>query len=108
VFGVLAYAVAQRRRELGIRAALGAAPGKLAREIARDGLRLALLGAGLGLLLALAGGRLLRGVVYGVDPLDPVPLVATTLVLAAVALLACLGPARRAARLDPARVLREE
>jgi len=108
VFGVLAYAVAQRRRELGIRAALGAAPGAIAREIAGDGLRLAAWGAGTGLVLALAGGRLLRGVVYGIDPLDPVPLVGMTLLLASVALLACAGPARRAARLDPASVLRDE
>ncbi|HLF55445.1 MAG TPA: hypothetical protein VI942_01235, partial [Thermoanaerobaculia bacterium] len=73
-----------------------------------DGLRLAAWGAGTGLVLALAGGKLLRGVVYGIDPLDPVPLVGMTLLLASVALLACAGPARRAARLDPASVLRDE
>jgi predicted permease len=108
VFGVLAYAVAQRRRELGIRAALGARPGRIAREIAGEGLRLAAWGTLAGLVLALAGGRALRGVVYGIDPLEPAPLVLVVLLLAAVAAAACAGPARRAARLDPATVLREE
>jgi putative ABC transport system permease protein len=108
VFAVLAHAVARRRREFGIRAALGASPRAIGREVARDGLRLAAWGAGAGLALALAGGRALRGVVYGIDPLAVEPLVGTTLLLVAVAALACLIPAARAARLDPAQTLRQE
>jgi len=108
VFGVLSYAVARRRRELGIRAALGAGPRAIAGEVGRDGLRLAGWGALAGLGLALAGGRALRGFVYGIDPLAPAPLVGVVALLGAVAALACALPARRAARLDPSRTLREE
>jgi ABC-type antimicrobial peptide transport system permease subunit len=101
LYGVLAYQVRQRTREIGIRMAVGGDQ----RGIMTLVMRQAVLLAALGLVLGLWGAVLLRGAVvsqlYGVGPLDPMVLLATAGVLAVVALLACAGPAYRAARVDP-------
>jgi predicted permease len=108
LYGVVAGAVAQRQRELGVRAAIGATPRALAALMLGEGLRVVLVGAGLGLLGALAGGRLLRATLHDVSPADPISLGGAALLLLGVCLLAAGVPARRAARSDPAHVLRSE
>lgn len=108
LYGVLAYAVERRRREIAIRLALGAAPGAVASRIVGEGLRLALAGGAIGLALAWVLGRFLRAELYGVGSADPAVWIACCVLLAAVALVAAWLPARRAARTDPAIVLRQE
>jgi putative ABC transport system permease protein len=108
IYGVMAYAVARRGHELGVRAALGATSGVLFGIVLRRGLVLTLAGAAVGLLGALALGRLMRGLLYGVTPADPVTLIAVPVVLCAVALAACAIPARRASRIEPLAALRSE
>jgi ABC-type antimicrobial peptide transport system permease subunit len=108
IYGVIAYAVSQQRRELGIRIALGAAPSTVVRMVLVDGLRLALVGIALGTVGALATSRLLSGLLFGVGASDPSTFVAIALLLVAVALLACWLPARRAAAVDPIDALRAE
>jgi putative ABC transport system permease protein len=108
VYGVLAGAVAERRREIGIRAALGATPRAIVNLVLRQGLSLAGVGLVLGLGGALALTRYLRAMLFRIEPADPVTLVATVVLLAAVALAACLVPAWRAMRVDPVRALRAE
>jgi putative ABC transport system permease protein len=108
VYGVLAYAVSQRIHEIGVRLALGARPLDVVRLVLRRGLALGLAGAGLGLVLSLAVGRALSGVLYGVAPSEPLALIATAAVLLAVVLVASLLPARRAAAIDPIAALRAE
>jgi predicted permease len=108
LYGVMAHDVWRRRRELGIRMALGARPRDALRLVLAEGLRLTAAGAALGLLGAILGGRLLRGLLFGVSASDPATFVAILLVLSAAALVACGLPAARAARVDPARVLRAE
>jgi putative ABC transport system permease protein len=107
-YGLFAYLVSQRRREIGIRLALGADAGRVVAAIVRQGLALAGLGLVVGLLGALTFGRVLAHLVAGVSPRDPATLVVSCLVLAAVAGVACLLPARRASRVDPIDVLRAE
>jgi putative ABC transport system permease protein len=108
LYGLLAYLVAQRTREIGVRMALGAEPGGILTEVLGQGARLLGLGVALGLAGALGLRRLLASLLFGVSAADPASLAGATLVLALVALLACYLPARRAARLDPVRALREE
>jgi putative ABC transport system permease protein len=108
VHGVLSYTVAQRNREIGIRMALGADRQKVGRLIVGQGARLVLAGLGIGLLGALAVSRVLSTLLYGVSPSDPATLASVALTLGGVALLASWLPARRAARVDPMVVLREE
>ncbi|HEY8233120.1 MAG TPA: ABC transporter permease [Vicinamibacteria bacterium] len=108
VYGVLAYAVSQRVHEIGVRLALGAQPLDVVRLVVSRGLLLGLAGAGLGLVLSLAVGRALQGVLYGVAPSEPLALLATAAVLLAVVLAASLLPARRAAAIDPIAALRAE
>jgi predicted permease len=108
VYGVVAYGVARRTREIGIRTALGATPGAVLRMILREGLVMTLGGAAPGMLLAVGIGRLFRGVLYQVSPMDPVAFTLAPTVLVATALLACWLPARRAARVDPIVALRNE
>ena len=107
LFGTLARNVAERRRELAIRAAVGASPGKLVRLVM--GSSLVVTGAGLvaGTMLATATGRSLAGLLYGVGPYDAATF-ATVVVVALAALAASAVPARRAARLDPLTALRAE
>ena len=106
LYGVMSYAVVQRRKELGLRMALGAQRGDVSRMVVRQGLSLVLIGAALGLAGALALTRLISTFLYGVTATDPPTLIAVSLLLVAVALLACYLPARRATRLDPMIALR--
>jgi putative ABC transport system permease protein len=108
VYGVVAYGVAQRRRELGIRLALGARPSKLAAMVVRNGAALALVGIVSGLAVALAMTRFLSGFLFGVTPNDPATLALVVVTLGGAALVASWLPARRAARTDPVEVLRAE
>jgi ABC-type antimicrobial peptide transport system permease subunit len=108
VHGVLSYLVARRTRELGLKLALGAAPASVVGSVVREGLRLTAVGVALGLGLALAGGRLLRGLLYGVTATDPGTLVAVGAGVFAAAAIASWIPARRAARADPMTALRSE
>ncbi|MCG6987618.1 MAG: ADOP family duplicated permease [Gemmatimonadetes bacterium] len=108
LYGVLAYAVVQRSRELGIRAALGARPGALVRKVVTGGLATTLLGALIGIAAALAAGRLVASLLYGVSAHDPFSLGCAATVLMMAAGLASYLPARRASRVDPLTVLRSE
>jgi predicted permease len=108
IYGVLSYAVKQRTREIGIRMSLGASRGRVLREVLREGLRLALMGLAAGTAGSFAVGRVLASLLHEVKPDDPAILLATAGLLAAVALIACYLPARRAARLDPMNALRYE
>jgi ABC-type antimicrobial peptide transport system permease subunit len=108
VFGVTAYTVSQRTREIGVRIALGAQPGGVVRLVLRQGLRAAAAGAAVGLVGALVLGRAVASLLYGVTPADPLVFGAVTAVLLAVAVLAAWLPARRAARVDPIIALQAE
>jgi predicted permease len=108
IYGVMAYSVAQRTREIGIRMALGAQTGHVMRMVLKQGILLAVIGLSLGLLVALAVTQLMSSVLYGVSATDILTFILVPLLLATVALLACLIPARRAARVDPMVALRYE
>ncbi len=108
LYGVMAYAVTKRTREMGVRLALGATPGQLTRLIATDGLRLALTGVAIGGLLALPLAQVLGALIFGVQIADLAAFVGTCALLVVVALVAAVLPARRAARLDPIVALRNE
>lgn len=108
LYGLLTFLVARRRREIGIRIALGARPRQVAAQVTRQGMALVGAGIALGLAAALAWGRLMAGLLYGVRPGDPAALAAAAGLLAVVALGACTLPALRAARVDPAQTLRNE
>ena len=108
LYGVRAYTVACRTREIGIRMALGAAAGDTLRLILREGLLLTAAGTAIGLALSLGLGKLLSTFLYRVSGVDPLVLIAAPLLLAAVSLFACYVPARRAARVDPMVALRYE
>jgi len=108
IYGVIAYAVAQRTREIGVRVAIGARMRDVVSLVLSGGLRLALLGIGIGVAGAVATTRLLSSMLYGIDPTDPATLVAVATALLAIALFACWLPARRAARIDPTEALRHE
>jgi putative ABC transport system permease protein len=108
LYGVIAYVVAQRTHEIGVRMALGARPQGVLRLVARQGLRFALTGGTIGTILALGAGRLLSSQLYGVSPFDPVIFGTVVLLLGSIALLASLIPALRAARVDPVIALRAD
>ncbi len=108
LYGVKAYAVARRTRELGIRMALGASPGDVLRLVLVEGLIMTFSGAALGLLIALGLGRMLSGMLYQVSPTDPLAFTAAPLVLIVTALVACWIPARRASKIAPLAALRTE
>ena len=107
LYGVVACLVAERRREIGIRLAVGADPGEVVRLFVGGSLRLAAVAIGLGLLGSLGAGRLLGNVLYGVRPLPPVTVAIVAALLLLASLAAALGPATLASRLDPSQVLRE-
>jgi predicted permease len=108
VYGVKAYAVACRTREIGIRMALGAHRGDVFALIMRQGAMQTALAVGVGILLSLAAGRVLAQILYQVSPSDPFALIISSLMLAAAALLACFLPAQRATRVNPITALRTE
>jgi predicted permease len=108
LYGILAYAVSQRTREIGIRIALGAQPGAVLRMVLRQGLILTLFGVGFGLAASLGATRLLESQLFDVTPTDPVTFVVVPILLLTVALLACLVPARRATNVDPLIAIRQE
>ena len=108
IYGVIAFSVAQRRSEIGLRMALGADGRALQRSVVVDGLRLTAVGLAVGLVLALGLAALARNVLYGVSVVDPVTVGGVLAVFTGVTLLASALPARRAARVDPLRVLRDD
>ncbi len=108
LYGVLSYLTTQRTSELGIRIALGAQRDQLLQLMLMDGLRPALFGLGLGLVMSFAATRILQSMLFGTKPLDPMVLSGVIATLLAVAVLACLAPAWRASRLDPMKALRSE
>jgi putative ABC transport system permease protein len=108
IYGVMAYSVSQRSHEMGIRMALGAAPRDIFRLVVGQGMRLVLVGIGLGFLASLALTRLLSSLLFATSANDPITLAAVALILVAVALAACYIPSRRATRVDPLIALRYE
>jgi len=108
IYGVMAQFVAQRTHEIGIRMALGARPLEVVRLVLRQGVRLALLGLTIGIVVAAAATRLIRSLLYGVTASDPLTFVFVATFLIFVVLLACLVPAWRAMRVDPIIALRYE
>jgi ABC-type antimicrobial peptide transport system permease subunit len=108
IYGVLAYSVARRTREIGIRMAVGAERGQVLAMVMAEGGRLVGLGIVLGLVAAFGLTRLLRHQLFEVGPTEPTVFIAVVLVLAVVAMLACLLPARRASRVHPMEALRYE
>lgn len=108
VFATMAYAVSRRAREIGIRMALGARASQVLGFVLKRTVMLCCVGVAVGCTIALLAGRLLSAVLYGISPHDPVTYASALSLIAAVALLACWYPARRAVRIDPARTLREE
>lgn len=108
LYGLISYVVGQRTREFGIRLALGALPKDLSRLVLREGVLLATIGGSLGLVLGGATSLALSGMLLGVSPFDPLALLGTLSLLVGIVCLACLSPARRAVRVNPADVLRSE
>lgn len=108
IYGVMAFMVSRRSREIGIRMALGASPGNVLRAIMRRGLALTVAGLLVGIAGAFAASRALAGLLFAVSPTDPPTLAAVAALLAATALFACYWPARRATRVDPMVTLRSE
>ena len=108
IYGVMSLNVANRRNELGIRLALGAQKSNVLRMILSQGLRLAAIGVGLGLLASIAFTRLLKGLLFGIDASDPLTFVVIATLLVGVVLLACWIPARRATKVDPLVALRHD
>jgi uncharacterized membrane protein YeaQ/YmgE (transglycosylase-associated protein family) len=107
-YGVLSFAVAQRRREIGVRLALGALPGQIGRQFLSLGLRLLLVGTLLGVVGAWLAGRAMQSILFEVPPFPIATLAGTALIIGAVSLVACLLPARRASRVAPLEALRHE
>jgi len=108
LYGIMAYNVARRTGEMGIRMALGARPWDVAWPILREALTLAAIGVAIGLPVALALVQLMQSIVYGIEPHDPLTMIGTVVIMVTVATLAAWIPARRAAKVDPMEALRYE
>jgi len=108
VYGVIAYSVAQRRREIGIRMALGASTGGVRRMFVGEGLGLSAIGLGVGLVLSLVVSNSLKAVLFGVGAFDPITFIGVLILFLLIAAAASLVPAFRASRVDPVGVLRYE
>ena len=108
IYGVMAFMVGRRTREIGIRMALGARPVDALQVVMGRGARLTALGLALGIAAALGASRTLSSLLFEVEPTDPVTLIAVAVLLAGTALFACYWPARRATRVDPIATLRYE
>ncbi len=108
LYGVVAYAVSRRTREIGVRVALGAKREGIVRLVAGQGMRPAIVGLGVGLLAAFYGGRVMEAILFGVQPRDPLIFGATGALLVVVAVMATIVPAYRAAHVDPVRALRAD
>jgi len=108
IYGILTFMVSHRRREIGIRLALGAQPSAMLRMIVREGVGLALIGCAIGVVGAFVGGRALSGFLFSIEPWDPATLGGVLLVVLGVAAVACVVPGRRAAAEDPSSALRVE
>ena len=108
IYGVTSYGVAQRTHEIGIRLALGASGDRVLRDVVGRGVRLTLIAVAIGLVGAVAMGRLASTVLFGVTPIDPPALAAAAMILGAVSIAACYIPARRASRVDPVVALAQE
>ena len=108
LYGVIAYSVSQRTREIGVRMAMGADARSVRQLIVGDGLRLAALGVVLGISAAIASTRALAGLLYGVSPEDPASFIAIVVLVVGIAAVASYMPARRAMRIDPTEALRAD
>jgi ABC-type antimicrobial peptide transport system permease subunit len=108
VYSSVSYAVSQRTHEFGVRVALGATWKRIVRDVVSGGLRTVFVGVVAGVLLALASGRLIASLMYGVSPYDPVSMIIASALLLGAATLACLMPAWRAGRSDPVSALRSD
>jgi ABC-type antimicrobial peptide transport system permease subunit len=108
IYGVASYAVSQRVREIGIRMTMGATAGGILRMVVGQNLRIVVIGAVLGTAGALALGSILKSLLYGLEPTDPLSLAVAMAILLATALISALAPARRAAAVDPAITLRHD
>jgi len=108
IVGVMGISVSQRTKEIGIRMALGATPGSVLRMVLRQGLLLIVIGLAFGVALATSGTKMLQGLLFGIEPSDPLTLTGVTALLLTVAALACYGPARRATSVDPLTALKSE
>ena len=108
VYGLKAYDVSRRTREIGIRMALGATAANVRQLVVREGLRTTIVGLAIGTLMAAGIGKLVSGLLYRVSPFDPLVLTAAIVVLSTASLLACYLPARRATRVVPLEALRSE
>jgi ABC-type antimicrobial peptide transport system permease subunit len=108
IYGVLAYSVTQRTRELGIRMALGSSPAEVSRLVVYQGVKVLGMGIVIGLTSSVLLVRLIQSLLYGVEPTSPTVLLSVAFVLTAVGIAACLLPARRATRIDPTVALNTE
>jgi ABC-type antimicrobial peptide transport system permease subunit len=108
IYGVIAYLVGQRSREIGIRIALGASPARVVRMVVNEGVAMVAMGIGIGVVGAIALTQLMRALLFDTKSTDPMTYILVTLVLAAVALVASSVPALRAANVDPSLAMRAE